>query len=271
MAKSGSTSIEASSPKVGRRRLLAAVLGSGLMAPAVKAQPSMASPNPKPATGGGKFYPTGQVREWPGNTIICPVEPDTALHDILRRVQEEAMTQPVMRKCTLLPTSSLHMTLFEGVDLDHRFAPHWPTSVPADAPLKLVTQWCQDRLASFHTGGGRFHMRPDPALSAHEIRDFTLPLRPANAQEERHMRDVRDRLASLLQIRAPNHAVYRFHITLGYLIERLTTDEAQQINQLYKSWFARIEATVPEFVIGPPAFCTFKDMFAFAPTLTLSD
>jgi hypothetical protein len=114
-------------------------------------------------------------------------------------------------------------------------------------------------------------MRPDPALSAHEIRDFTLPLRPADAQEERHLRDVRDRLASLLEIRAPNHAVYRFHITLGYLIERLNADEAQQINQLYKSWFARIEATVPEFVIGPPAFCTFKDMFAFAPVLALND
>lgn len=271
MPKSGSTSIEASSPKLGRRRLLAAVLGSGLMAPAVKAQPSMAGPNPKPATGGGKFYPTGQVREWPGNTIICPVEPDTALHDVLRRVQEEAMAEPVMRKFTLLPTSSLHMTLFEGVDLDHRVAPYWPTSVPVDAPLNVVNQWCRDRLASFHTGGGRFHMRPDPALSAHEIRDFTLPLRPADAQEERHMRDMRDRLASLLEIRAPNHAAYRFHITLGYLIERLTADEAQQINQLYKSWFARIEATVPEFVIGPPAFCTFKDMFAFAPVLALSD
>ncbi len=268
--------MEAPPLKLERRRLLAAVLGSGLMAPAVEAQPSTpspenANPHPKPATGGGKFYPTGQVREWPGNTIICPVEPDTALHDVLRTVQEEAMAQPVMRKFTLLPTSSLHMTLFEGVDLDHRVAPYWPTSVPTDAPLNLVNQWCQDRLASFHTGGGRFHMRPDLALSAHEIRDFTLTLRPADLQEERRLRDIRDRLSSRLQIRTPNHATYRFHITLGYLIERLTADEAPQINQLYKTWFARIEAVVPQFVIGPPAFCTFKDMFAFAPVLTLSD
>ncbi len=261
---------------LGRRRLLAAVLGSGLMAPAAEAQsstpsPENATPHPRPATGGGKFYPTGQVREWPGNTIICPVEPGAALHDVLRTVQEEAMAQPVMRKFTLLPTSSLHMTLFEGVDLDHRMAPYWPASVPNDAPLSAVNQWCQNRLASFHTGGGRFHMRPDPALSAHEIRSFTVSLRPANVQEERRLRDVRDRLASLLQIRAPNHDLYRFHITLGYLIGKLSVDEAAQINQLYKSWFERIEALVPEFVIGPPAFCTFKDMFAFAPVLTLSD
>ncbi len=85
------------------------------------------------------------------------------------------------------------------------------------------------------------------------------------------MRDVRDRLASLLQIRAPNHAAYRFHITLGYLIESLNFDETKKINQLYKTWFARIEAVVPDFIIGPPAFCTFRDMFAFTPVLTLSD
>jgi hypothetical protein len=225
----------------------------------------------QPAAMGGKFYPTGQVREWPGNTIICPVEPDTALHDALRGVQEAAMAEPVMRKFTLLPTSSLHMTLFEGVDLDHRRAPYWPGSVPPDAPLSVVDLWCEDRLKSFHTGGSPFHMRPDIAAPTPEIKDFTLRLQPTSLEQERHLRDIRDRLSSLLEIRAPNHALYRFHITLGYLIDPLNADETAHITELYKTWFATIEARVPAFVIGPPVFCTFKDMFAFTPVLTLSD
>lgn len=233
--------------------------------------PEAAHGGAKPATSGGKFYPTGQVREWPGNTIICPIEPDTGLHDVLRRVQEAAMVEPVMRKFTILPTSSLHMTLFEGVDLDHRRPPYWPSTVAPDTSLSILNHWFADRLQGFHTGGGRFVMKPDPTALSPDIRDFSLRLLPATPQEEQHLRDVRDQLSALLQIRAPNHSAYRFHITLGYLIEGLSADEARTVHQRFKNWFGQIAAAAPEFVIGPPVFCTFRDMFAFTPLLTLSD
>lgn len=260
-----------------RRDLLALSLGLSLESSGVGAQTAMSPiPSPRgagkaPGSGGGKFYPTGQVREWPGNTIICPVEPDTALHQVLKEVQEAAMTESVMRKFTLLPTSSLHMTLFEGVDLDHRRAPYWPAPLPLDAPLAVVDQWCEARLKGFHTGGGRFQMRADLAFRAAKITDFTIHLMPADAAQEAHLRDLRDRLSALLQIRAPGHDLYRFHITLGYLIDGLTPDEARRVRRLYNAWLARIAAATPEFVIGPPTFCTFKDMFAFTPVATLQD
>jgi hypothetical protein len=43
------------------------------------------------------------------------------------------------------------------------------------------------------------------------------------------------------------------------------------VRRLYNAWLARIAAATPEFVIGPPTFCTFKDMFAFTPVATLQD
>ncbi len=232
---------------------------------------TLTNPLRPPSGVGGKFYPTGQVKEWPGNTIICPVGADTPLHEVLRSVQEAAMIQPVMRKFTLLPTSSLHMTLFEGVDLDHRRAPFWPAPVPLDAPLSAVDQWCAARLRTFHTGGGLFQMRPDPDVDIQTVTDFTVRLAPATEAQERRLRTLRDRLSAVLQIRSPAHDRYRFHITLGYLIDWLTPEEAERARQLFSAWGRRIATAAPEFTIGPPEFCRFRDMFAFTPLLTLAD
>jgi hypothetical protein len=262
-------------PNRGRRQLLAASVGLALQPCAGRAQTpativSSESAVDKPPGGvRGKFYPTGQVREWPGNTIICPVEPDTTLHQALKAVQEAAMTEPAMRKFTLLPTSSLHMTLFEGVDLDHRRAPYWPGALPVDAPLAVANKWCEDKLRTFHTGGGHFRMRPDAGFSVPKIADFSIRLDPADAAQNTQLRALRDRLSALLQIRAPGHDRYRFHITLAYLIQWLTPDETDTVQQLFRRWLAQIGAATPEFVIGPPAFCTFRDMFAFTPVTTL--
>ncbi|MDP9013667.1 MAG: DUF1868 domain-containing protein [Pseudomonadota bacterium] len=254
---------------LGRRQLLAGSFGLALRPGAGRSQTSLGEKQPHGV--GGKFYPTGQVREWPGNTIICPVEPETDLHRVLKSVQEAAMTQPVMRAFTLMPTSSLHMTLFAGVDLEHRFAPYWPASLPVDTPLPVVNEWCEERLRNFHTGGGRFRMRVDAGFIAPRIADFTLRLGPADSTEGAHLRDLRNRLSSLLEIGSPGHDRYRFHITLGYLIHGLNPEESKQMRPLFSRWLREIDAALPEFAVGPPRFCTFRDMFAFTPALTLKD
>ncbi len=258
-----------------RRQLLAAALGMGILSSQARAQTTgPSSPQGKrraPGAVGGKFYPTGQVREWPGNTIICPVGSDTPLHEMLRSVQEEAMAEPVMRKFTIMPTSSLHMTLFDGVDLDHRRAPYWPTPVPLDAPLAAADMWCAEQLQTFHTGGGRFRMRPDVDFNPPEITDFAVRLDPADLAQATQLKMLRNRLSDCLHIRAPGHDGYRFHITLGYLIDWLTPDEMIRAQKLYRRWLLRIAEATPEFVIGQPAFCTFRDMFAFTPVVTLME
>ena len=249
----------------------------GLFAPIANADPSGAAglivppARRPPGAVGKKFYPSGNVREWPGNTIICPVDPSSALHQTLKDVQEAAMAEPVMRKFALLPTSSLHMTLFEGVDLDHRRPPFWPSSSPSDSPLSVVDKWFQAQLADFHTGGGRFRMRPDTETSANDLTAFTLHLTPADPRQDAQLKALRDRLSTTLQIRAPHHDQYRFHITLGYLIQWLSPSETTKVRQLYEGWFLQIAKAAPEFDIGPPVFCTFRDMFAFTPVLTLKD
>jgi hypothetical protein len=260
-----------------RRGVVSALLGSaaavGAAAPRASASPHPAAlglgKGPRPSAVGHKFYPSGQVREWGGSTVICHAPPHSALHDGLKRIQEAAMRAPFMRKFTLLPISSLHMTIFPGVDEDHRKPPLWPSAVPSDAPIEACNVWCADRLADFHTGMDRFRMRLQADWDINGLSNFLLRLVPADAEEERRIRRLRDRLSEALQIRAPDHDTYYFHIGLGYQIEWLTPEETQAYYAAYRDWTAAFAAEVGEFTLGPAEFCVFRDMFAFQPQFLL--
>ncbi len=281
-----------------RRGVVSAMLGSAAAVGAASARASAATPDapspaaPSPAVhpqaahapaamglGKGarpsavehKFYPEGGVREWGGSTVICHVPAHSALHDSLKRIQESAMRAPFMRKFTLLPASSLHMTIFPGVDEDHRKPPLWPAAVASDAPIEACNAWCADRLADFHTGMGRFRLRLQADDDVNGLSNFLLRLVPADAEEERRMRRLRDRLSGALQIRAPDHDTYAFHIGLGYLIEWLTPAETEAYYAAYRDWTAAFAAEVGEFTLGPAEFCIFRDMFAFQPQFLLRD
>jgi hypothetical protein len=261
-----------------RRGVVSALLGSAATAGAVAPRASTPAPaalglgkGPRPSAVGHKFYPEGGVRPWAGSTVICHVPAQGTLHDALARIQDSAMRASCMRKFTLLPVSSLHMTIFPGVDEDHRKPPLWPAAVPADAPIEACNAWCAERLADFHTGMGRFRMRLQTDWDINGLSSFLLRLVPADVEEERRMRRLRDRLSDALQIRAPDHDTYFFHIGLGYQIEWLTPEETQTYYAAYRDWTAAFASEVGEFTLGPAEFCVFRDMFAFQPQFLLRD
>lgn len=253
-----------------RRVLLTGGLGAGLGlaagdAPAVAASPSLmgVGRGPRPAAIGHKFNPDGSVRPFAGSTVICHLDPRSAIHRTLTQVQGEAAAAPFMRKFTLLPGTSLHMTVLPGVDDEHRQSPLWPDAIPSDASIEACNAWCADQLRGLRTGVARLRMRPQPILDLEKVADFTVPLEARSAAEDHRLRALRDRLAQALRIRAPGHDAYRFHITLGYQIDWLTAEEAQAFATAYVGWMTRIAAAAPTFALGRPEFCTFKDMFAF--------
>jgi hypothetical protein len=86
-----------------------------------------------------------------------------------------------------------------------------------------------------------------------------------------HIRDIRVRLAEALAFSEPDLARYQFHITLGYLLEWLDEDETNVFFRLYKNWVEHLTLALHSLPIGPPALCTFKDMFAFEPIIALAD
>lgn len=251
-----------------RRNLLSAGIGLGLASGAWPVQ--AASPRlmgvgrgPRPGAIGHKFNADGTVRPFAGSTVICHLDPASPIHRMLSQVQDEARAAPFMRKFTLLPGSSLHMTVLPGVDDEHRKPPLWPEGVAADAPIETCNAWCADQLRGLRTGVRRIHMRPLPVGDPEAVADFTVLLEAASSAEEHRLRRLRDQLSTALHIRAPGHDTYRFHITLGYQIDWLTAAEADAFVAAQTRWMERVRAAAPRFALGRPEFCVFKDMFAF--------
>lgn len=253
-----------------RRVLLTGGMGLGVGLAGGAARALAASSNlmgvgrgPRPGAIGHKFNLDGGVRPFAGSTVICHLEPGSAIHRVLTQVQGEAAQAAFMRKFTLLPASSLHMTVLPGVDDEHRAPPLWPDTVSASAPIEVCNTWCAGQLREVHTGVSRPRMRPQAILDIEKVADFTVPLEARSGGEDQRLRHLRDRLSEALHIRAPGHDTYRFHITLGYQIEWLTAAEAEAFATAYAGWMKRIAAAAPRIDLGRPEFCTFKDMFAF--------
>ncbi|KAJ7922927.1 hypothetical protein B0H13DRAFT_1980851, partial [Mycena leptocephala] len=80
------------------------------------------------------------------------------------------------------------------------------------------------------------------------------------------IRGLRDRLWQLLHIRSERHETYPLHFSMAYLLRILTDEQDRELRELLMDHF---EGMPKEFTLGAPEFCTFEDMFAFKPLLSL--
>jgi len=247
-----------------RRRLLHIFAAASLLpAAAVRADER---DDPLPDVG-RKFTPDGRVIRFAGNTVICHLDQQGAragCFNALLDIYREAPMHAFLRKVTLLPPSSYHMTVFGGANDSDRQPPAWPRDMPLDLPLDECHRILADRLREFKLGVVLpIRMRVDMAEPAEDERPLTLRLLPLDAAENNRLRDLRDRLAVATGIRALGHDAYRFHITLGYQFARLTHAEHTAFRTQLRRWRTEVSSRCPVIELGPPEYCTFEDMFAF--------
>jgi hypothetical protein len=254
-------------PNTTRRTLLGFMGATLLMSSRAHARPDGGMDAKRPHDVGCKFWPDGRVKPFLGNTLICHLpqqgenaEAFGALLDIYR----EAPAHAFSRKITLLPPSSYHMTVFGGADDAERKPGLWPGTIPLDAPMEECNRLMGERLRAFKLDCALpLRMTVDMAEPAASEGPLTMRLLPADAAEDRKLRDLRDRLSACLDIRAPDHDHYRFHITLGYQIDWLTAAEDQDYRAALRAWKARLHQASPTILLGAPEYCTLRDMFAF--------
>jgi hypothetical protein len=212
-----------------------------------------------------KFYPDGRVMPFAGNTIICHADQQgdrSAYFYALLDIYREAQGLDFMRKVTLLPPSSYHMTLFGGANDKGRKPGLWPSFVPLDASMEACNQAVAERLKNFQLDCELpLRMKVDPAPPSEK--PFTLRLLPVDAAEAAKLKRLRDRLSEVLGIREPGHDSYRFHTTLGYALRWLTSEENEQFQALMKKWRTSVAERCPVITFGAPEYCLLDDMYAF--------
>lgn len=209
---------------------------------------------------GNKFNKDGSPKEFLGNTIICHIPKDSPTYLFLLKIVMLLKKQPWGKKFSFLPPSSLHMTVFEGVRDDRRRLPFWTTKLPLDAPLEQIDHLLMNLWPTLPKPKS-FKMR----WKYLEIDDtIGINLKPISKDIEQEMRYYRDLLSEQTGIRTRNHNHYGFHITIAYLIQRLTLKELLQsilwgisLNSKFKKEFGILQ-------LGSPELCFYADLFNFA-------
>lgn len=210
-----------------------------------------------------KFSPSGEVQNFPGNTILCHIPPQSPLLQALRSLYARIGAHPFASRVTLLPPSSWHMTVIEGVCDQIREPGRWPAN-HLSSSLEQYTDECAPRVRL--VGGelenlglsAPYHMKA-VGLVVSET-GISLDLQGATEEEDKRVRRLRDYLADALGFRHPGHETYKFHTGLAYFVQVLESCKRDSLKLELEQELARCPLS---FDLGSAEFCLFEDMFRF--------
>lgn len=212
-----------------------------------------------------KFTNSGEVLPFAGNTIFCHLPqqgPNSGPFNALLGFYHNAPSTAFGRKTTFLPPSSYHVTILDGVCDVHRSTEKWPQGMKSDLAFDECTAAIADRIKAASLPAA-FEVRMSVAgrIDAELGKTLRMPLAPPTDLHAKQIEELRLALASAIGI--PVKKPYDFHVTLGYLTQRLTNEEQEEAMELLSAIRERIAALTEPILLGFPEFCVFKDMFAF--------
>jgi hypothetical protein len=222
-----------------------------------------------------KFYANGKVKPFAGNTVICHLPQQGAeslAFNALLDIYRAAIDYPFLSNATLLPPSSYHMTVFGGAnDQGRGKGGQWPQNLAADLPLADCNRIVGERLRGLRLNTSLpIRMRVDMEAATPEGAALILPLKPADSLENNKLRTLRHRLSEATGITIPDQDTYGFHISSGYWITPLSTEQAVAFDKARHEWRSAVDKAAPVIALGAPEYCIFKDMFAFERQFYLS-
>lgn len=160
----------------------------------------------------------------------------------------------------MLPPSSYHVTLMEGICDANRTAASWPRDLSLQASLDECNDLFWEKLNSAcqAAAGLSFQMIIEGWRPLEN--GISLRVVPATPTDTMRLRLFRDYLSESLQLRHPKHDSYDFHISLTYSLRYLSQDEEMRILEFLQ----KLGEKLPRFIeLKSPELCAFDDMFAF--------
>ncbi|KAF2016908.1 hypothetical protein BU24DRAFT_448702 [Aaosphaeria arxii CBS 175.79] len=211
-----------------------------------------------------KFSPEGVVQYYPGNTTLCHVPPKSPLIPRLQKLYNALQSHPMISKrIQLLPPSSWHMTVLDGVREKECEPGMWPAG-KEKAPLADCTKEFAEEVQKLGRELEKDGLAPPYRMRAVGFGDtlvgIGLRVEGATAEEEKRMRRLRDRLADAVGFKAPNHDVYEFHLSVAYLLRHIDGEDREEMNRFLAEQLKIFDEV---FELGAVEFCTFDDMYLF--------
>jgi hypothetical protein len=220
-----------------------------------------------------KFSPDGRVQRYAGNTTLCHVPTDSPLLCILQAFHNRLGSHPMLSKLIhLLPPSSWHMTIFDCMRETECEPGMWPSGM-LKVPLAESTVLYRERLHRLGLELDKEGLAPPYQMRVCGIdgaaAGIGLELEGATPDEEARMRKLRDRISVVLGIRAPNHEVYGFHISVAYFLRHVVGEARDELHRIFMEFLPVLKRDL--VTLGSVEFCTFENMQAFHRLMYLSD
>lgn len=213
---------------------------------------------------GGKFDHKGRVLPWPGNTIICHIDQESAAFAALVALQNQIKQSKFAENFTFLPPPSFHMTVFGG------YAPflHHDGYRPDGLSNKITTRddSTQDlarRLKDTPFPRG-FTIQPVDLFGLHSV-----TVCGTSESQEQCLRQTREKIRHCCGYTPLDFAHYVFHITLAYPLRWVDEDRAREIIAFSQKLGNAFGAAIPQIELGPCELCWFDNMHHFQPIMRL--
>lgn len=209
--------------------------------------------------GGGKFDASGAPLFFPGNTFICHIDTKSAFYKKLCQLQDALKALPQAGGITFLPKESFHMTVFGGVGGEPLCSSGWPEDINKNSSLDAINHsWCERVKQSDYLGG--FNVVPMGMRAP-----YSLAMQAATETDALALQQARTKLQSLTQLVRDDFRSYRFHITLGYLVNWLDEASAQELVSASNHLFDHYLGDCEPVRLGAVEFCRFESMHQFTP------
>ncbi len=210
---------------------------------------------------GKKFYEDGSIRRYPGNTVVADVVPGMVAYDVMLHLKQMVIDAGFDKDIILMPADSYHMTVFRGLNDQVRTDTHWPAALPKDLPFEKVDDYVSEAIAKA--------VIPEPTrMKFDEVRFSDMcvlvRLKPADEEQNRILREFRERAADAVGLRLPGHDGYHFHITLAYT--RIVPEgEREKEKDALVAKMNEYISNQPEFFTTKAYMAYYDDMLRFSP------
>lgn len=211
---------------------------------------------------GTKFYEDGRVRRYPGNTCVADITPACPAYEVMTKIRKLVIEAGMEEYFVLLPEDSYHMTLIRGLNHQVRKEGFWPPLLSKELPMTEVDDYIEaamNRAVLPKTCHMKFRSVNQSSKSC-----IVIYLDPADEEENKKLRDFRDRAAEEIGFRLPKHEEYNFHISLAYTRVIPEGEAAEKMDALREK-INELLANEPAFDTAEPYVAFYDDMYAFHP------